>query len=157
MIRNQFYVEGVCPAIISSETYALAQKIFDQRTHDSSATLPVFLERLICPKCGKPYKRKVAHGRAAWNCSTFIRRGKSYCHGKQIPEAILIQITKEITDSYGTDSIHHIEVPAPNQLTYILHDGTPISREWEDRSRSSSWNHEMRLQAAEHGRKRWNT
>ncbi|MGJ4850653.1 zinc ribbon domain-containing protein, partial [Bacillota bacterium Meth-B3] len=110
---------------------------------------------LICARCGKPYKRKVAHDRAAWNCGTFMRKGKAFCHGKQIPEDTLLELTKDVLGERPFEDIQQILVPGPNQLRYIFKDGAVDDRTWQDHSRCDSWNEDMRRQAAECTRKRW--
>ena len=137
----RYYVTGAYPPIISRGVFELSQRIaavntekftpVKERAHELLSGL------IICTKCQKPYKRKVAHGRAAWNCSTFMRQGKSYCHGKQVPEDTLLESTSKILAGRPFDSIQRILVPAPNHLIYVFKDGTETECTWQDRSRSS--------------------
>lgn len=111
-----------------------------------------------CVWCGKSYKRKTTHGKAAWQCSTFITLGKQYCHTKQIPEEILIATTTSVLGLQKFDEvvfreqIERIEVPAFNHLVYVFKDGRREERVWQDKSRRDSWTEEMKEQA-----RRWNS
>lgn len=155
----RYYVTGAYPTIISREVFALSQRIAAENTEKFAPVNERAHELLggliICAKCQKPYKRKNAHGLSAWNCSTFMRKGKAYCHGKQIPEGTLLESTREILAGRQFDSIQRIIVPAPNHLVYLFKDGTETEYIWQDRSRRDSWNEDMRRQAAEYTRKRW--
>lgn len=42
-----------------------------------------------------------------------------------------------------------------NRLVFVMKDGTKVECEWHDKSRSRSWTDEMRVQAAEHARRRY--
>lgn len=42
-----------------------------------------------------------------------------------------------------------------NRLKLYLDDGTVIEKQWLDRSRAESWTDEMKQQAAEHAKKRY--
>ena len=96
----------------------------------------------------------------AWNCATFLRLGKAYCHTKQIPEEILKQETAavlglcEFNEAVFDERIAEIRVPAFNHLIFVFRDGTQTERVWQDKSRRDSWTEDMRLRAAEHARKR---
>ena len=154
----RYYVTGAYPAIISREVFALSQRIAAENTEKFTSVNERAHELLggllVCAQCQKPYKRKIAHGLAAWNCSTFMRKGKSYCHGKQIPEDTLLDLTKDVLGERPFEDIQQIFVPGPNQLCYIFKDGAAEDHTWQDRSRRDSWNEDMRWQAAEHTRKR---
>ena len=156
---NKYYVEQACPPIISKELFLRSQAVSEAQTYGNEpgeGTEGHFFKRkIICPKCGKAYKRKKAHGKYAWNCATFLRQGKNYCHGKQIPEDILWDVVFDLVGEEKVDIIDQILVPAPNKLTFVLRNGVQVDRDWIDHSRRDSWNAEMRMQAAEFGRKRW--
>jgi len=104
-----------------------------------------FTGMIICGSCGQHYRRKVAHGKAAWNCGTFIRFGKSACHAKQIPDSTLRQVCCEALDLKQFDidevrrRVREIRVPAFNELDFIYHDGRHERYSWSDRSRSEAW------------------
>lgn len=100
--------------------------------------------KVICELCGAHYQRKIVHGKAVWKCGTFLRLGRDACPAKQVPEAALPEDAKEI------------HVCADNRLKIIFNDGHAEERAWAYPSRSEGWSEEMRRQAAEYTRKRWN-
>lgn len=155
---EKYYVEQACPAIISKELFIRSQEVSEAQTYGNEPGEGTegnfFKGKIICPHCAKAYKRKKAHGKYAWNCATFLRKGKNYCHGKQIPEDTLWDLVFELVGEEAVDIIDRILVPAPNRLDFVLKSGAHIEKEWEDHSRKDSWNPEMRRQAAENGRKR---
>lgn len=155
----KYYVEGIYPAIVSRDVFERARQLAEQNaarfTPISTRAHEYLSGMLICTRCGKPYKRKVAHDRAAWNCGTFMRKGKAFCHGKQIPEDTLLGLIKDVLGERPFEDIQQIIVPGPNQLRYIFKDGAVVDRTWQDQSRRDSWNEDMRRQAAEYTRKRW--
>jgi Ni2+-binding GTPase involved in maturation of urease and hydrogenase len=87
--------------------------------------------------------------------------GKKHCHAKQIPEDILLVTTASVLGLADFDAevfkerIREIRIPAFNHLIYEFKDGTSIERVWQDKSRSDRWDENMRDQAAENARKRW--
>jgi len=156
---DSYFVENACPAIISRETFDLAQQISLEQTYEAKQsedfTQRFFRGKLICPHCGKSYKRKKAHDKIAWNCSTFLRKGRQYCYGKQIPEEILWDVCLEVVDDGKLEKIDHIVVPEPNKLKFVFQNGEEKECMWADKSRSESWSQEMRAKAAEDGKRRW--
>jgi len=156
---DSYFVENACPAIISRETFELAQQISLEQTYEAKQsedfTQRFFRGKLICPHCGKSYKRKKAHDKIAWNCSTFLRKGRQYCYGKQIPEEILWDVCLEVVDDGKLEKIDHIVVPEPNKLKFVFQSGEEKECMWSDKSRSESWSKEMRAKAAEDGKRRW--
>ena len=115
----------------------------------------VFTGKIKCQKCGKNYKRQTSNGTVGWNCSTYLTQGKSACHGKKIPEMILRTVCSEILGincfdkNLFAETVKQIIVPKPNHLTFILHDGSQVRKEWNDRSRRDSWTEEMKQAARE--------
>ena len=115
---------------------------------------------IVCGKCGKHYLRKTTHKDTVWNCSTFLRFGKSQCHTKQIPEEVQEEATADILGLASFDQqsfleqVQEIIVPAFNQLLFVLKDGSKVEYHWKDRSRKDSWTPEMKRQAAECARRR---
>jgi len=156
---DSYFVENACPAIISRETFELAQQISLEQTYEAKQsedfTQRFFRGKLICPHCGKSYKRKKAHDKIAWNCSTFLRKGRQYCYGKQIPEEILWDVCLEVVDDGKLEKIDHIVVPEPNKLKFVFQSGEEKECMWSDKSRSESWSKEMRAKAAADGKRRW--
>ena len=63
--------------------------------------------------------------------------------------------TGEFDAGLFRETVQEIRVPAFNRLVFVMKDGTKVEREWQDKSRSRSWTDEMRAQAAEHARRRY--
>ena len=162
----KYYAEGTHPAIVPPETFLRVQKQMEQnRLRNGIAKdaprYSAFTGMLICENCGKRYHRKVSCTEIAWNCATYLKLGKKACHAKQIPEDILMEVTASALDTDEFDAelfretVQEIRVPAFNRLVFVMKDGTKVEREWHDKSRSRSWTDEMRAQAAEHARRRY--
>jgi DNA invertase Pin-like site-specific DNA recombinase len=161
--------------IISRETFQQAQDEMERRKKDvktppqgnqspqenqpplvnQPSQAHPFTGMIICGNCGQHYRRKVAHGKAAWNCGTFIRFGKSACHAKQIPDSILRQVCCEALDLKEFDidmvkrKIREIHIPAFNELMFVFHDGRHEKNTWADRPRSEAWTEAARQAARE--------
>lgn len=162
----KYYAEGTHPAIVPPETFLRVQEQMEQnRLRNGIAKdaprYSAFTGMLICENCGKRYHRKVSCTEIAWNCATYLKLGKKACHAKQIPEDILMEVTASALDTDEFDAelfretVQEIRVPAFNRLVFVMKDGTKVEREWHDKSRSRSWTDEMRAQAAEHARRRY--
>ena len=53
------------------------------------------------------------------------------------------------------NQIQEIRVPRFNHLVFVFKDGRREERIWQDKSRASNWTDEMRAQAAENARRRY--
>lgn len=119
-----------------------------------------FTGMLECACCRKNYRRKVTNGGPVWICSTYNSLGKAYCKSKQIPEPILISVTRtvlnieECTEEALRQVLESILVQNGNSLVFRLKNGTEKTAAWQDRSRSESWTPEMRKKAGEKTRRR---
>ena len=89
----KYYVENSHPAIISTETFALAQEEMkrrkEYRTRTTSAS--VFSGRVYCGKCGSVYGRKVWHSndryrREIWRCDSKYERKGHVCESSHFTE-----------------------------------------------------------------------
>ena len=172
LLRNtgelpMFYAEGTHPAIIDMDTFEAAQEVL-RKTSEITKNRPrpqksEFTGKIFCPFCGKAYKRNTSNGSVGWNCSTYLSQGKSYCHGKKIPETTLKAVCADVlgVENYSAavfdDTVVRIEVPEDNRLRFIFKDGSVVERTWADRSRRESWTPEMRQAAAEKTRQRRKT
>lgn len=113
----------------------------------------VFSGLIKCVNCGKSYRRVTSNGTVGYNCSTYVKKGKSVCYGKKIPEITLQTVTAEVLnlkcfdENIFTEQIEKILVPGPNKLIFIFKDGHEVIREWKDRSRSEVWTEEIKEQA----------
>ena len=87
-------------------------------------------------------------------------KGKRYCHGKKIPEAVLKALVADVLELPCYEApemeaqVDHIEVPADNHLKFYLRDGRVEERTWKDRSRRESWTPEMKEKARQNAMKR---
>ena len=159
---DRYFVENHHAPLIDRTTFDVVQRRMNIQ-HEKYAGLgghrSVFSGMIRCLQCGKSYKRKTTHGKAAWQCTTYLTLGKSYCHTKQIPEDILMAATASVLGTAEFDEenfrsqIERIEVPSFNHLVYIFKDGRREEHVWQDKSRRGSWTDEMKKKAAEYARK----
>ena len=162
----KYYAEGTHPAIISPETFAQACALRERNRQANgiecdAPQYSVFTQMIVCDKCGKYYRRKVSRTETAWNCSTYLTMGKAHCHTKQVPEDILMKSAAAVLgltqfdEAVFKNQIQQIRVPCFNHLVFVFKDGRREERIWQDKSRASSWTDEMRAQAAENTRRRF--
>ena len=161
----QYLVRDDHEAIVSREVFEEVQQSIRERAvafpegHGVRARYP-FSQRLICGHCGKHYKRRVNSGKIAWQCSTYMTRGKTLCPAKQIRESILEAVSAEVlgTDTFDAGlferEINHIRICEGNRLAFIFRDGRKVEKTWKSPSRRDSWTDEMKEQAAEHAKRR---
>ena len=161
----QYLVRDDHEAIVSREVFEEVQQSVRERAaafpegHGVRAHYP-FSQKLICGHCGKYYKRRVNSGKIAWQCSTYMTRGKALCPAKQIRESILEAVSAEVlgTDAFDAGlferEISHIGVCEGNRLAFIFRDGRKVEKTWKSPSRRDSWTDEMKEQAAEHAKRR---
>ena len=160
----QYYATETHPAIIDEATFEAAQEIVRQhaerRRDCARPQRSEFTTKIRCPICGQAYKRVTSNGTVGWNCSTYQDKGKRYCRGKKIPEAVLKALVAEVLEIPCYEApemeaqIDHIEVPADNHLTFFLKNGHIEERIWKDRSRRKSWTPEMKEKARQNAMKR---
>lgn len=160
--RRKYLVEKSHESIISKTVFAQVQEEISRRqscikmaTHTSKGQ---FSGLLTCANCGKHFRRRIAnasskYAKPAWLCSTFATKGKRYCNNKQIPEAILINKTKEVLGFCSLDGIDlrsyisEIICYQNQELTFILTNGDKITVPWSNSSRRNSWTEEMKQAA----------
>jgi DNA invertase Pin-like site-specific DNA recombinase len=163
LVRNKgelprYYAEETHPAIIDMETYRAAQAIMETHRDHFCGTKPTtqrypFSGKIICGNCGKNYSHKVTHGIPAWQCTTFLYRGKSACPAKQIPEDTLLSMCctalglPQFDENEFKKRINSIMVTGPNAVTFRFVDGHTVDLAWKDRSRAESWTDEMKAAA----------
>jgi len=142
------------PAIIDEATFQAVQELLtrlaDQTAHRTKPQQSEFTGMILCPHCGKPYKRVTSNGSVGWNCRTYQEKGKRFCRGKKIPEDTLKAVCAEVLGLVEYDAcvltacVESIVVPEDNQLCFHLKDGRVVERTWHDRSRATSWDPEMK-------------
>ncbi len=154
----QNYFTEALDAIVDHSTFEAANIVYKRRREQffqntTPQTHSVFTGKIKCPKCGKNYRKVTNKGKIGWNCSTFIKQGKSVCHGKQIPDDILKEtVTKALklrtfVPEKVASKLAGIIVPGPNRLILQMMNGSEIETNWESHSRSESWTTEMKNKA----------
>lgn len=108
-----------------------------------------FSGMMVCEQCGRHYRRKTITSGIVWICETFNTQGKRFCASKQVPEETLKKVTAEAlgTEEFDLVSLERVDsilVCNGNRLVFRLKDGTELSCQWKDRSRSQSWTPEMK-------------
>ena len=150
----RYYATESHPAIINEATFQAVQglltRLAAQTARRAKPQQCEFTGMILCPHCGKPYKRVTSNGSVGWNCRTYQEKGKRFCRGKKIPEDSLKAVCAEVLGlaeydaAILTASVESIEVPEDNRLLYHLKDGRVVERAWVDRSRSASWQPDMK-------------
>ena len=162
---RKVYVRNSHEAIIDRQTFETVQQEIARRSvrqreimahrnpnHDNSQKL--FSGLIMCGCCGSAYIRKYTNAksgdRPVWICCQYDRCGKAVCHSQRIPEAILIEKTKEvlglpeINQTIVQEHISRIMVPEHNRLIFELKNGSSVDVFWKHQSRRLSWTDEMR-------------
>ena len=132
---------------VQLEMHRRAQKYGKRQT---SGKYP-FSGMITCALCGKHYRRKVTATGPVWICSTYNTLGKAACPSKAIPESTLMEIAAQVST---TGEITAVTAHNNNTLEFTLSDGTVTVKQWQDRSRATSWTPEMRAAAREKTRER---
>lgn len=90
--RDKYWVEDSHPAIISQSDWDKAQLI--RKSH--AKKIYPYTSLLRCAHCGSTLIRVVQSRRwVSWICYRYMQQGKSACPGSRIPEARLLELTKE--------------------------------------------------------------
>ena len=156
----KYYVHETHEAIIDPYTFERAQKrlkdISDAAHHYKKSRLP-FTGFIRCAKCGMSYKHVQNKNMSAWNCSTYLTKGRDACFQVRIPDTILRAITASVVDTKDVDGDDIREklsgiTADEHTLIYHFHDGTEEVRTWENMSRKNSWTTVMREKARERSR-----
>ena len=162
----RYHVEKSHEPIIDMDIYSAVQEEkarraarFNRKPQPRKAY--PFTGLMVCGICGKNYRRKVTKTGPVWICATFNTLGKEHCASKQIPEETLQRVTADVlgTATFDPDSLSQISgilVQQGNRLTFRFHNGTEITRQWKDRSRSESWTDEMKAAARQKALERRN-
>ena len=156
----KYYARETHEPIIDPFTFERAQKrlkdISDMKKHRKRTTSP-FTGFIRCAKCGKSYKHVQNKSISAWNCTTYLTKGKDACFQVRIPDTILRAITASVIDTPEIDTedmqtkLSGITADE-HTLIYHFHDGTEEIRTWENMSRRESWTDVMREKARERSR-----
>lgn len=172
--RRRYLVENSHEPIIDKATFQKVQEEIRRRREQRKPALSPapdsypFTGLIVCGECGKHYRRKIAasgtkYEKPVWICDTFNMKGKDACASQQIPEAILLEKTREaLRDSLPEKALAEVDwdelsnlreyvtrimIPRRNRLVYVLTGGREVPVVWENPSRRESWTPEMREQA----------
>lgn len=167
----RYYVKGSHEPIIDREMFDRVQELYKRRRErysakDKEIKRYIFSGMLRCGTCGVNYRRKLngagtAYERVVWICTTYNTRGKKACASKQVPDDVLMSVTAQVLQVDELDrtvvetALERIDVTGHRELTFVFRNGTAEKVTWQDHSRGESWTDEMRLQAAEHARRRY--
>jgi DNA invertase Pin-like site-specific DNA recombinase len=156
----KYYAEGTHEPIVDLATFEKAQEVMSTRREGNkirqkpSHNYP-FSGMIKCPRCGRNYRRIIIKERAVWNCPTYVKHGKAVCHGKQIPEDILLALTAkalglvDFDENVFREKIKEMIVPEPGLMLYIYHDGHKQEALWQNKSRKFSWDEQAKQTARE--------
>jgi len=154
-----YYLEENHEGILSRELYEAILEEMKRRekqgNHKYTDTVFPFTGIIRCEKCGANYRRKVGnsstkYSKVAWNCATFLTKGKSVCHTKQIPEEELYRLSCEVLgltefdEHLFKEKIKKIIVPEWNVISFVFYNGETVTKTWNDRSRK--WTDEMKAE-----------
>lgn len=132
-----YHAENTHEPIISLEDFEAVQAEMKRRADKYAAkdrtkkTYP-FSGLIVCSKCGKKYRRRLAVRAPIWLCTTYCTYGKDRCPSKAIPEEKL----EEMTAGLDLGCVSSITAEDGNRITIHFTDGTDSVRYWDDRSRS---------------------
>jgi hypothetical protein len=163
-----YYVENSHEAIIDSYTFEAVQREIANRAkkYEKGAkqfSWSEFSGTIHCDKCGANFQRRVIgsgiKSKAVWICATFKTRGKKFCSSKRIPEDILKETAASVLGIPRYDTkmlvtyVKEIKVPENGVLIFVFKNNNEIIKTWKNKSRSESWDEEMRNTAGEKRRK----
>lgn len=151
-IRNKgemqkFYAEGTHPAIIDKETFNAVQEEIKRRAElgylaNQSLSFSCFTGKVFCSECGRTYRRRMSgmKGRISkqyrWICGNKLAHTVSFCNSQNVPETQLYALTSEVLNCSSFDkkqfdgAVERILVSRPNTLTFIMKDGTSVTKTW---------------------------
>lgn len=149
--RDRFYAEGTHPGIISSKQFDEVQDEIARRkdlgnvASNWKIVKSPFTSKIICRDCGRTFRRKNNRQTNGimyykWTCGERIdRRRGSGCESKSVPEWALYELTEEVlgkkdfTDEDFDLSIDHIVAGAYHEITFVMKDGSEITKTWKNR------------------------
>lgn len=164
--KDWYLVEEDHEPIIDKDTFQKVQDLRKQKSIENKTMtvkekiIKEFSDLLYCGNCGRQYRFKKGPYKNHYICTTYMNEGKAYCDSKQIPEDILINVTKvtlgleEISNEILKSKIDRILMKKDNLITYILKNGKELTVHWDDPKRSDGWNKEMKEAARERALKK---
>lgn len=146
-----YYVENSHEPIIDRETFErtreeLQRRAIQSRQSEKENSFYPFTSRIICGKCGKHFRRRIAnagshYAKPVWICATFKSKGKAICPSKQIPENILMASAAEalglpeFDEKAFASKIKEILVPEVDKLIFVFFNGEMMTKSWSYQSR----------------------
>jgi hypothetical protein len=70
----QYYVSGEHDPIIDPQLFDMVQDLRGRRKEHSFTGMHPWSSKLICGKCGRPFRIKTRHGHACWECRDSYRK-----------------------------------------------------------------------------------
>ena len=147
---EKYYAEETHERIVDDDIFKIVQdRIIATSQPFRNRYKGLFSSKIICGNCGKVFKRCISRGNHFYNCSTYVREGKSKCKSCRLPEDTIYDITSEIlgieelTPEIIQKNIKRI-IAADFTLRFEMSDGREIERKWELKSRAESWTPEMK-------------
>lgn len=149
--RDRYYAEGTHPPIITAVMFDEVQAEIERRRNAGSLECnwkiekSPFTSKVICRECGRTFRRKnnpQKNGNAyhKWTCGERIdRKNGGYCRAYSIPEWALYSLTSEILgkEDFTADdfdaSIDHILGGSYHEITFVMRDGSEITKGWKNR------------------------
>lgn len=85
--KPQYYVENANPAIVSKEVYQAAQALQKTKQGTQSSTPGGYplSKLLLCPDCGRAFRRQMVAGKVYWLCSG-QSSGETSCQSRRVRE-----------------------------------------------------------------------
>ena len=96
---NTYFVKEDHPAIITEDMWEEVQKELQKRKKCTKKKRNKYelSSKLICSKCGAKLKRRIWNAgnsaeKVVWQCSKYIKEGRTACSGTAIPENLIIKL-----------------------------------------------------------------
>lgn len=72
--RQQYYVENCHEPIISGDVFSKVQTLLKKRNIFQGLSKHSFTHKILCPDCGKHYRRMVCRGKCYWICVNRVQK-----------------------------------------------------------------------------------
>ncbi len=155
----KYYVEGSHEGIVSKETFMAAQEEMAKRSkrffsNKANEEENAFKGKIRCGSCGWTYLRKKNYKKFVWTCGRHSNKGNAYCSSKNVPESALMEGFESLFGQEGFDKavfdgkVKQVLVFPDNLLVYETTDGEKLQYKWSYKSRSLSWNDDMKRAAS---------
>ena len=154
-VLKKYLVTDNHEPIIDRDTFERVQKIIADKAERNPRVAPYdyqFKNMVFCGCCGAKYYRKKVHTGTpsehfVWKCNSYNNAGKDKCSNKQIPDDVLLNLSK------GFDKeIRTIFILPECKVRFIFDDGSETIREWEI---NRKWSDEMKARNYENLRRRY--